>query len=436
VSGPVEDTPGGGYGDAAAPKVPTGPPGPQGWGPASPPPGYGEPGYGPPSPGAAQPGYGQPQHGQPPYGPPQPQYGQPPYGQPTYGQPQYAQPQYGQPQYGQPKYGQPQYGQPPAGYRAPTAHRGIIPLRPLSLGEIFDGGFRSVRANPRVMFGLSAVVVTIAVLIQTVVQWFAIPPGWMSTTVDPEAQMALGDVVGAVAAGLASSVVTFISTTILTGLLIVSVSRSVIGQRISLPAAWARVRPQIWRLLLLAVLVLLAVLLVPLITVGVAIAAAAGEQWGLMTGVIVLGALGSIVWFVWLSTRTLLATPALMLEDQRLIGAVRRGWALSVGSFWRLFGIYLLTQLLTGLVAGLVVGPVSMLGSILTITNGEIDPLHNPIALALNAIAAIVAAVLTTPFVSAVVALLYIDVRIRREGLDVELSRAAESAADAARAEV
>ena len=44
-------------------------------------------------------------------------------------------------------------------------------------------------------------------------------------------------------------------------------------------------------------------------------------------------------------------------------------------------------------------------------------------------IATIIASTLSTTFVSSVVALLYIDVRMRREGLDVELARAAETTA-------
>ena len=44
-------------------------------------------------------------------------------------------------------------------------------------------------------------------------------------------------------------------------------------------------------------------------------------------------------------------------------------------------------------------------------------------------IAKIIALTLSTTFLAAVVALLYIDVRMRREGLDVELARAAETTA-------
>ena len=38
---------------------------------------------------------------------------------------------------------------------------GVIPLRPLGVGEILDGAISYIRANPGVTLGLSAVVITL-----------------------------------------------------------------------------------------------------------------------------------------------------------------------------------------------------------------------------------------------------------------------------------
>jgi hypothetical protein len=305
---------------------------------------------------------------------------------------------------------------------------GIVPLRPLGLGEIFDGAFRAIRANPRVMFGLSAVVVTLSVLLETFVQWYALGNlgSLTSTSVSVETDAVLGDLVGYGGGTILSTVVTLVATTVLTGLLIISVSRSVIGQQVPLGEAWARARPQIWRLLGLTLMVIALIVSVPLVWVGALIGLAVAEQWGLMAVVGFVGGAGVLVWIVWVSTRTLLSTPALMLEEQGVRAGFRRGWALSRGSFWRLFGIYLLASVVVGIVASLIVTPATVIPMALSM-----DP-FGPLALAITAVATIIASVLTTSFTAAVVALLYIDLRIRREGLDVELARAAESAAVAA----
>lgn len=395
---------------------------------------------GPEAAGRGAGGSGAPQYGAPPSGPPQyggPQYGGPQYGAPRYGPPQSGHPQYGPPQYGAPQYGAPQYGAPqygpgqagpgaPGGYRPPPVQRGIVPLRPLGLGEILDGAFRSIRDNPRVMFGFSAVVVSIAVLLQTALQWYSY--GFLGSSleapVSQDAEMLVGDFVGAAGGGLLAGVVTVVATTVLTGLLIVSVSRSVIGVRVTLAEAWARARPQLWRLLALTVIVLLLLACVPVLWAGVLVGLAAAEQFGAVVVVAVLGGLGALAWLLWIAVRTLLATPALMLEEQKVVAGLKRGWALSRGSFWRLLGIYLLASVIVGTVASFIILPATVLVAVL-----GLNPLSDPLALGINAVATIIASVLTTPFTAAVVALLYIDLRIRREGLDVDLARAAETAA-------
>ncbi|KGM10013.1 hypothetical protein N869_05820 [Cellulomonas bogoriensis 69B4 = DSM 16987] len=383
---------------------------PPAWGPGytDPSAGFPPPPAGPPGPGPAQgaPGYGQPQHGAPGYG----------------------QPQYGQPQYGQPQYGQPQYGQPGGapGYRPPPVQRGIVPLRPLGLGEVLDGAFRAIRANPAVMFGISAVVITLTVLLDSLVQWYLFSDlgQLMMLEVEPDAEVVLGELVGLAGGSTLSMLVSIIATTLLTGILILSVSRSVIGQRISVAAAWQRTLPRILPLLGLTLLVILLLFLVPAVVIVGAVLLFAAEAWAAAFGLMVLGSIASIVWMAWIAVRTLLSTAALMLEEQGVLGGFRRGWELSRGSFWRLLGYYLLVSMVVGVVASIIVFPAAMIPAML-----QLDPLGDPVAIASSAVATIIASVLTTPFSAAVFALLYIDLRIRREGLDVELARAAENAA-------
>ena len=95
------------------------------------------------------------------------------------------------------------------------------------------------------------------------------------------------------------------------------------------------------------------------------------------------------------------------------------------GSFWRLFGIYLLTTILAGIIAQIIVFPATLIAQLV---------LRDPTATSFGSvvvigIANVIASTLSTTFVASVVALLYIDVRMRREGLDVELARAAETTA-------
>lgn len=348
-----------------------------------------------------------------------------------------ASPQPGQPrpgQYGQ--YGQPQDGQwgaaPPGAYPpVPQAPRpGIIPLRPLGLGELLDGAFRAIRSNPQVMFGLSAVVVTITALIQLALTWsvFTDLESFMIASSagasDIAMEDAFADLLGQLSVAMGAQTISAVVTTLLAGLLIISVSQSVLGRRASLGDVWASARSQILRLLGLTVLVLL-IVIAPLVPwAALLFASLAQEQWGAAVAVGLLGGFAALAAVLYLVTKTVLATPALMLERGGVPAALRRGWTLTSGVFWRVLGIYLLTSLLVSVVAAAISGTTSIFFQVAA--GGDPGVVFTPGYLVATTIAQVVATALTTPFTAAVVALLYIDVRMRKEGLDLELARAAE----------
>lgn len=383
---------------------------PGGWG-------AGQPGYGPPHGQPAQPGYG------PPGDPQQGQQGQHGHQGQQYG--------YGAPQYSQQQYGYAgQGGTPPGpyGYRPAPVQPGIVPLRPLGLGELLDGSFKSVRANPRVMFGLSAVVVLVASLVGIVTQLALLPPlmralGGAVDPFDPTGEFALTETFASSLAMLGTLPWWFLAVSVLTGLLTGSVSQSVIGRRVTAGELWGRY----WRRCLLlvgyTVLVQVALVLPWAGIVAATWALAAGDMPGAAVLVALLGGLAVVVATAWVFVRLILVPPALVLEGRPLVGTLRRSWLLSRGSFWRLLGIYLLAALIVGIVSQVLLFPIFLVTSLVAP-----DP-TSTVYIVVSTLGTGLAQVLTTVFLAALVALLYIDVRIRREGLDVSLARAAEQAA-------
>src|ERR1035438_4102399 len=202
----------------------------------------------PHTPGDDQAGQGQPGPGQPWFPPPsQPgEYGQPPppysYGQPPptqgYGQPPPTQ-GYGQPP---PQYG---YGQPPGSGWAPQAPSapkpGVIPLRPIAVGEILDGAFSSIPQNPKATLGLSAILMTIAGVISTTITLITrhlaggiSEPSLGQNATSAQVFHSLRQVLAAAGIpALAAILIAILVQGILAGLLTAVIGRGVLGHRIS-----------------------------------------------------------------------------------------------------------------------------------------------------------------------------------------------------------
>jgi membrane-anchored glycerophosphoryl diester phosphodiesterase (GDPDase) len=141
----------------------------------------------------------------------------------------------------------------------------------------------------------------------------------------------------------------------------------------------------------------------------------------------VLGGLGLFVLLVWVSVRLIFVPPVLMLERQRLFPSLARAWRLTRGSFWRVLGINLLAQLIAQVVSQVLTVPTSVIGML--IAGGDESGLASGGYIATMTIGMAIAYTIPAIFLAGVVALQYIDVRIRKEGLDVQLARAAEASA-------
>ena len=430
-----------------------------------PPPGPGQtpghpglyPSYGPPPGQAGHPG--QPPYGQPPgqqdYGqqPPGPPYGQqppgPPYGQPTagygqpmagqqgtyqqgYGPPGQAQPGYGQPGYGQPGYGQPGYGYP--GYGRSGPEPGGIPLRPLAVGEILSGAFTSIRQNPTATLGLSAVLLTcygiasatVSLALRGVLSNLNLSAG--QTLTHPQARHVLFEVFAIVLPSfLGLFVVAFLVELILTGLLTVVIGRGVLGRKLSAGEAWRIALPRLPAILGTVVLTALCVIgpwtVVALLVVILALAHLSSAA----IAVGVIGGIASICLTIFFSVMLSLATPAVVLERQGPARALARSWRLVRRSFWRVLGILLLAAIVVVVASFILQLPFSIIGALAGGSGGifGLPAARTLTAVIVGAVGSIVAGAVTRPVSAGVTVLLYVDMRMRKEGLDLALQGAA-----------
>lgn len=319
----------------------------------------------------------------------------------------------------------PGWGAPPGwGGPQPGAPRpGVVPLRPLTLGELLDGSVSVVRRYPRPTLGPSAVVALVSTLL-SVLLLALLPPDVFSSASTPADPADLTDerIGGLAAASLGSVVISSFAGLVLSGIITVVVGRAVLGQPMTAGAAWQALRPLLWRLIAVALLTgLIVVGVVLFAAVGATVLVAVGGDAGLAGAVLVV--LGALLAAAYLYVRLSLAAPALVLEKTRVGEALRRSGVLVRGSFWRVLGILLLAFVLAQLVGQVLQLPFTVLGggAGLLVLSADVSRAD----LVLASVGAGVAQVLVAPFTSGVRALLYIDRRMRAEGLDVALSAAA-----------
>jgi Membrane domain of glycerophosphoryl diester phosphodiesterase len=367
--------------------------------PGYPPPGYPPPGYPPP------PGYGGPQPG---YGP---QGGYPP---PGYPQPGYA--PHGYP----PGYGPPGYGPPPV---AQAIKPGVIPLRPLSLSDIFNGAVAYIRANPKATLGLTTIVVVATQLLALILSVGPLAvTGDLRPTLTGE-EVPTGVLLGSSVSSLAGYGATWLSGILLTGMLTVVVGRAVFGAGITIGEAWQRLRPRLWALIGFALLEGIGAALIVGVGFGIAVGIgfAVNGVAGLLVG-IPLG-LAVIALLVYLGTMLAFTPSIIVLERLEIFPAISRSFKLVRNDFWRVFGIWLLGQIVAGLIAGAVSVPFSFGGQILLMSASS--TVAALIALVLLSVGSAIGQIITAPFSAGVVVLLYTDRRIRAEALDLVLQTGA-----------
>ena len=130
-----------------------------------------------------------------------------------------------------------------------------------------------------------------------------------------------------------------------------------------------------------------------------------------------------------ITVRWSLAIPVVMLEGRSPLASLGRSWQLVRGSSWRVFGISLLVQLVAGIASAIIQTPFALAGGGSFFTAATAHPSATGSVIA--AVGGIIASAVTAPLSAGAVVLLYADLRMRKEGMDIVLQAAAASAESA-----
>jgi hypothetical protein len=264
-------------------------------------------------------------------------------------------------------------------------------LRPLNIGEILDVSIKIYRSNFATLVKAVAIVVAPVQVLSALVQ---ASTGDGSTgftfeaTDTPEgAPFDASEFWAALAGSLVVGVLGWVASQLATGASLKAVASAYMGERpdwlASLRFALGRLESLVWLAFLTGLLLFIGLLLC------------------IVPGVYLWGA-----WAV--------AIPVLLLEPPRGMGALKRSMTLVQGRWWPTVLAVFLGVLLTGIVQAVL---AAILGGAVVVSGGDNDAL----SLVVGAVTGTVGGVIATPFTAAIATIVYFDLRVRKEGLDLQL---------------
>lgn len=332
---------------------------------------------------------------------------------------------------------------PAAGWTAPVKP-GLVPLRPLTLGVLLGAAFQTLRRNPAIL--APALLLSLAVaLLQALgsagflTQYFGAISDLSDSTVDDTSLSATTDsltsgLIGVLITSLGAGVLSLVITAIVQGFVTLQVASSTLGSRLRLGALWRRMRGRRGALIGWAAISGSAAALAVIVVIGLLVLVGISGPAGIVIAVLLgflLGA-GLLVVFVWLWVKLGFVPVALVLERSSIRRSMARSWSLTRHGFWRIFGIRLLVAAMLWVATQIITGPISLifsLGGGVLQPNGETDAAAgDSVVLSVIVIQAVTAVLTAVGLVvaTATTSLLYLDQRIRLEGLDLDLARFVE----------
>jgi hypothetical protein len=122
----------------------------------------------------------------------------------------------------------------------------------------------------------------------------------------------------------------------------------------------------------------------------------------------------SFIFYAYVFVRLTVIVPAIMVESLGPVQGVRRSWQLVQGYWWRTLGLVFLLGLINFVISA---GPAFLVTLLVGLFTGFLDPVLNS---AVTAVVTIITQALYIPLELTCLTLYYFDLRVRKEGFDLE----------------
>ncbi len=280
-----------------------------------------------------------------------------------------------------------------ASYGGPGASQIPRALRPRSVGEILDETIRLFRENFRTFIGIVAIV-QVPLFILQMVQFAIVGPAFQSfSPVARGGEIQPGSLVFLQVSSFVLGLLTLLAFTISQAALASAISERYLGRQATVGGAYRVALACFWRVVRTNILVTIILVLLAITIIGIPFAIIRIIRWALVV-------------------------PAVVFEGVGARQARSRSASLVKGSWWRVLGVLIVASIAQYLVS---VIPASAIGYGLG-SLGRLISSGSPLwIITISAVVGAAFGILAAPLVPTVSTLLYYDLRIRKEGYDLEV---------------
>ncbi len=293
-----------------------------------------------------------------------------------------------------------------------------LDLRPLTLGELLDRSFSLYRRHFWLFVGIMAVPSLLGLAFGILTAVFTPQPVSPESGATPNPAEMVGTFVFLGIAMIGMAIVYFVTYAVALGATTVAVSELYMGRQVTIRESFTPLRGKVGRLALLLLLVSIRTFgLFMLAAVGIGVGSAVMAMGSPILGVLLImcGMFGAFALWIWIMLRYAVAVPAAVLEDETATDAIRRSIDLTRGSLWRVLVLLVFTMVITYGVLLIFQGPFLFAGAMAG---------PAPAGFWLNlcgTIAGAIGGAFTGPLMIVAFAVLYYDLRVRHEGLDLQM---------------
>lgn len=306
---------------------------------------------------------------------------------------------------------------------------GIIALRPLSFGDFLTVPFKAMRYNRAVVLGAPLLFTLLSTVLVLVTMWlvFTDPQLGLLNSVPTLSGISWTSVAMIIVSLLAVLLADVFSSSVIAP----GVARAVLGERITIGLAWKQVQRRLGALLLLYVAsaaILTTLVVVTLLPTLISIAT--GEPNAGVIALSLLLFLGVMIPAGLLVTLFQgIARAVIVLEGVSVSAGLRRVKKLLPGRFWWSVLILFVSMILINVVSSVLqyMGQFGFIGVVLLAPDSMVVLAVS--FMVIYGLSYVVSLVLIYSYLGSIFALMYIDMRMRREGFDLDLARAAEERA-------